>query len=62
LEHVHTGLYCNHWLVSIRYPDWETLAKATRALARDAEHEAIKGEMAKISHMDERIILVEHDV
>ena len=49
-------------LISISYPDWETYGKATQALANDAEHTELRGQMMGISHMDDRTILVGHDV
>ena len=44
------------------YPDWETYGKATQALANDAEHTELRGQMMGISHMDDRTIFVGHDV
>ena len=62
LAHIHTGLHAGHWVVSISYPDWDTHAKATVALSKDTEHQKLRDQMTKISHMDERVIHVELDL
>ena len=61
LEQIHTGLHAGQWVVSIRYPDWETHAKATVSLSNDTEHQKLREQMTKISHMDDRVIHVELD-
>ena len=62
IEQIHTGPQSGHWLISISYPDWETYGKATQALANDTEHTKLRGQMAGVSHMDDRTILVGYDV
>ena len=62
IEHIHTGPHAGQWLISISYPDWETYGKATQALANDAEHTKLRGQMTGMSHMDDRTILVGHDL
>lgn len=62
IEQIHTGAQSGHWLISISYPDWETYGKATQALANDTEHTKLRGQMAGVSHMDDRTILVGYDV
>jgi len=62
LEQIHTGEHAGQWLVSIIYPDWETYGKATQSLAEDAEHTKLRGKFAESAQMEDRTILVGHDV
>ena len=62
LEQIHTGPHAGQWLVSITYPDWETYGKATPALAKDAEHTKVRNKFAESARMEDRTILVGHDV
>ena len=61
LGQVHTGPHAGQWLFEITYPNWETHAKATDALAKDEQHRKLRHEMSGISHMDDRVIVVSYD-
>lgn len=62
LSRIHTGPHAGQWATAIRYKDWETYGRVTQALSADAEYQKVMAEVAAVTKLCERTILVGIDL
>jgi len=62
LGQIHTGPHAGQWVVSTRYPDWETYGKARQALASNTAFQKLMAEVEAMSQTVDRTIIVGVDL
>jgi len=61
MNQITTGPHTGHWLIVIRYKDWETYGRVQQSIAGNAEFRAMMAEVATMSQVVDRTNVVSVD-
>ena len=62
ISQIYTGPHAGQWLLSVRWPDWATYGKGVQALAGDAALQKLIAEVATMTKLEDRTIVVSVDL
>jgi hypothetical protein len=62
IGYCHSGAFTNQTMVIVIYPDWETYGKAVQAQSHDMAYQHILGQALSAGELQERMVMVTHDL